>query len=126
MKKLFTFLSIIIALHAVAQAPSGYYYTAEGKTTSELKTTLSTIISQNYKDVGYGGLNNVYRTSDNTVDGKVWDMYSTCIWEHNEPYAVQAVFVEPLTESTQFLKVGFSNAHQCEMMHFTFIQQIVK
>ena len=86
MKKLFTFLSIIIALHAVAQAPSGYYYTAEGKTTSELKTTLSTIISQKSKDVGYGGLNNVYRTSDNTVDGKVWDMYSTCIWEHNEPY----------------------------------------
>jgi len=75
-----TFLSFSI----LAQIPAGYYSAAEGKSEAALKTQLSSIISAGYKDQGYDGLWNVYKTSDNTAEGKVWDMYSTCTWTHGQ------------------------------------------
>jgi len=83
-----TLISIlfIISVAILAQIPSGYYNTAVGKTEAALKTQLYTLISHAYNssssptDVGYSGLYTVYETSDVTSNGKVWDMYSTCIW----------------------------------------------
>ena len=57
-----------------------YYSTAEGKSGATLKTALNKII-KNHTDVGYGGLYEVYETSDDK-NGQVWDMYSTCTWTH--------------------------------------------
>lgn len=66
---------LVFAFSAFAQIPTGYYTNAEGKTGAELKTALYNIIST-HTDVGYDGLYNVYKTSDNLPSGKVWDMYS--------------------------------------------------
>ncbi len=73
-----TFFSIFVLsyLSILAQAPEGYYTTAEGKTSAALKSQLETIITANYNDVGYDGLYNIYKTSDILPNGKVWDMYS--------------------------------------------------
>ena len=75
---------IFLTVSLLAQASAGYYSAAEGKTEAALKTQLSSIISSGYKDQGYDGLWNVYKTSDNTAEGKVWDMYSTCTWTHGQ------------------------------------------
>jgi endonuclease I len=83
MKKLF-FLSLLLPLALLAQPRAGYYNAAVGKSDAALKTQLSTIISAGYIDNGYGGLYTTYTTSDNTPDGKVWDMYSTCVWTHGQ------------------------------------------
>lgn len=81
-----TILFCAIALCAAglrAEAPANYYASAEGKTGEALRQALYEIIS-GHTDVGYNGLYNVYPTSDVTTDGKVWDMYSTCTWEHGK------------------------------------------
>jgi len=77
MKRRFFSLAFILvfAFSAFAQIPTGYYTNAEGKTGATLKTALYNIISS-HTDVGYDGLYNVYKTSDNLPSGKVWDMYS--------------------------------------------------
>lgn len=80
MKRLFFLLSVIAALQVAAQAPEGYYTPAVGKSEATLKTALYDII-KGHKDKGYDALYNIYKTSDRTDDGKVWDMYSTCTWE---------------------------------------------
>lgn len=82
MKKYLIFALLSLSIIIVAQPNAGYYNSAIGKSEATLKTQLYNIISSNTTDVGYGGLYNVYRTSDNTSDGKVWDMYSTCTWTH--------------------------------------------
>jgi endonuclease I len=77
MKKTFFFqFFLLLALSLAAQIPTGYYSAAEGKTEAALKSQLATIISANYDDNGYDGLYNIYKTSDNLPNGKVWDMYS--------------------------------------------------
>jgi len=78
MKKLSTFLFLILTLSLFAQAPTGYYSGAEGKNTSALRTSLQAIISNGTTDVGYGGLWTAYRTTDVNSSGNVWDMYSNC------------------------------------------------
>ena len=75
---------IFLTVSLLAQASAGYYSAAEGKSEAALKSQLATIISSGYKDQGYDGLWNVYKTSDNTAEGKVWDMYSTCTWSHGK------------------------------------------
>ena len=66
-----------------AEAPANYYTEAEGKSGEDLRQALYKII-KSHTNVGYDGLYNVYPTSDVTDDGKVWDMYSTCTWEHGK------------------------------------------
>ncbi len=81
-----TILFCAIALCATglrAEAPANYYASAEGKTGENLRQALYKIIS-GHTNVGYDGLYNVYPTSDVTDDGKVWDMYSTCTWDHGK------------------------------------------
>lgn len=61
---------------AWAQAPSGYYTPAEGKSGAELLKALEGIVGE-HTNVGYNGLWNLYKKSDVTADGYIWDMYST-------------------------------------------------
>jgi endonuclease I len=77
---LYTF--ILLTLHVAAQPPQGYYSSALNKSGATLKTSLYGIISSGYVDKGYDFLYEIYKTSDNTAGGKVWDMYSTCTWSH--------------------------------------------
>ena len=81
MKKIFFIWLLVPATLAFAAAPSTYYDTAEGQSSDNLRYALQSIIEGHY-DVGYAGLYNVYKTSDNTASGKVWDMYSTCNFSH--------------------------------------------
>lgn len=71
----YSLLLLLTTLYVFAQAPNGYYDNADGKTGAELKTALYNII-KGHTDVGYNGLYNVYKTSDNLPNNKVWDTYS--------------------------------------------------
>lgn len=79
--KLWLTLSMGIATlpGAMADAPSGYYSTCEGKKGAALLSALCQKIGP-HKNVGYDGLWNVYNTSDIYPNGKIWDMYSTKQW----------------------------------------------
>lgn len=78
MKKIILFLAF--AGVANAQAPSGYYSSANGLTGASLKTALSTIITNGHQDKGYGGLWTAYKTTDIDKtyenDGSIMDIYS--------------------------------------------------
>ena len=76
---LLSLLLITIFVVSKAQAPANYYSTATGKTGATLKTALYNII-KGHTDVGYGGLYNAYKTTDERADGTVWDMYSNCTY----------------------------------------------
>jgi endonuclease I len=78
MKKLFTFFLFTLSLTVFAQAPTGYYSTAEGKNTTTLRTALQAIISNGATDIGYAGLLTAYAKTDENSSGKIWDMYSNC------------------------------------------------
>ena len=82
MKKNFTLLLLFISFLTFAQAPTGYYKNAEGKNTSSLRTTLQTIITNGATDVGYAGLWTAYAKTDETSDGKIWDMYYNCTFAY--------------------------------------------
>ena len=104
---------IFLTLSLLAQASAGYYSAAEGKSEAALKTQLSSIISSGYKDQGYDGLWNVYKTSDNTAEGKVWDMYSTLPGRMEKNNAVTTkMCVIVLTASTLFPKADLVQADQ--------------
>ena len=83
MKKSLLCALLFVAVAMYAEAPASYYAVAEGKTGEALRQALFNIIT-NHTNVGYKGLYNVYLTSDVTADGKVWDMYSTCTWTHQD------------------------------------------
>lgn len=63
-----------------AQAPSGYYASANGLSGAALKTSLSTIITNGHQDKGYAGLWTAYKTTDidrnYENDGSILDIYS--------------------------------------------------
>jgi endonuclease I/chitodextrinase len=78
MKKILFFLGF--ACLANAQAPTGYYNSANGLTGANLKTALSTIITNGHQDKGYSGLWTGYKTTDIDKnyenDGSILDIYS--------------------------------------------------
>lgn len=78
MKKILFFLGF--ACLANAQAPSGYYNSANGLTGANLKTALSNIITNGHQDKGYSGLWTGYKTTDIDKnyenDGSILDIYS--------------------------------------------------
>lgn len=76
MKKWILIWVCLLPLFAVAQPPAGYYDAAEGLSGSALKTALHNIISAGFVSTSYDGLWDVYPTTDNKPNGKVWDMYS--------------------------------------------------
>jgi endonuclease I len=65
---------------ANAQAPAGYYNSANGLSGASLKTALSTIITNGHQDKGYNGLWTGYKTTDIDKnyenDGSILDIYS--------------------------------------------------
>lgn len=64
-----------VLLLAVAQAPSGYYSAAKGKSGKSLKTALYSIVSS-HTARSYDQLWTDFKTTDVRPDGKIWDMYS--------------------------------------------------
>ncbi|WP_415328458.1 endonuclease [Chryseobacterium sp. MMS23-Vi53] len=79
MKKLLPLLAFVSVL-TNAQAPSGYYNSANGLSGPSLKTALSTIITNGHQDKGYNALWNGYKTTDIDKnyenDGSILDIYS--------------------------------------------------
>ncbi len=78
-RSLLTLLLATAFLIIKAQESAGYYSAASGKTGAVLKTALYGIISSHF-DVGYGGLYEAYKKTDQKPDGTVWDMYSNCTY----------------------------------------------
>lgn len=80
MKKISTFLLVLLVTTIFAQAPAGYYDGTTGLTGYALKTKLSEIISNGHRDRGYNSLYEGYKTTDTDnyyeKDGSVLDMYS--------------------------------------------------
>lgn len=78
MKKSLLFL--VLSQLAAAQAPAGYYNSANGLSGAPLKTALSTIITNGHQDKGYSGLWTAYKTTDIDKnyenDGSILDIYS--------------------------------------------------
>ncbi len=79
MKKMYSFLILLISVVAIAQ-PANYYNNATG-TGYALKTQLRTIITNGHNDQGYASLWNLYTTTafrDNFYenDGSLLDIYS--------------------------------------------------
>ncbi|WBV61444.1 endonuclease [Chryseobacterium camelliae] len=78
MKKTLFFLGFACLVNA--QAPAGYYNSANGLTGASLKTALSNIITNGHQDKGYSGLWTGYKTTDIDKnyenDGSILDIYS--------------------------------------------------
>ena len=76
MKKTFALLiGLSFALLVSAQAPSGYYNSANGLTGQPLKVALHNII-KGHTSISYAQLWNAFWSTDNKGNGIVWDMYS--------------------------------------------------
>ena len=65
----------LASIIAQAQAPSGYYNSANGKTGEELKAALHDII-KDHTTISYQQIWNAFWSTDNKGNGVVWDMYS--------------------------------------------------
>ncbi len=77
MKKIYTLLILIsIFVSSFGQIPAGYYDSAQGKTGSDLRAALRSIITKGQKTNNYNDLYSYYKKTDNAGDNKVWDMYS--------------------------------------------------
>ena len=72
-------VSSIFSLNAAI--PTGYYASVDGRQGDNIVEALYQKINE-HTNVGYDGLYDVYKTSDNTAEGYVWDMYSTCTFAH--------------------------------------------
>ena len=76
MKKLYIFITLLIAIDVLnAQAPANYYDNASGKTGDELKQALHDIID-NHTTISYDAIWNAFQNTDLKSNGKIWDMYS--------------------------------------------------
>lgn len=62
-----------------AAEPSGYYSSCEGKSGAALLSQLHQVVG-NPSVVSYDGLWTLFKTSDITPNGYIWDMYSTKQW----------------------------------------------
>lgn len=80
LRKLTTmFAAVAAVLAANAAEPDGYYKSCENKNGAALLSALEGVVGE-HTAVTYANLYNVYKTSDITVGGKIWDMYSTMEW----------------------------------------------
>lgn len=68
---------LLLVFTAVAQAPANYYITADGKSTTALKSALHDVIDD-HKVLSYNDLWTAFKKTDARENGKVWDMYSDC------------------------------------------------
>ncbi len=72
---LFLLVSILSPFGILAQAPAGYYNSANGLTGTPLRLALHNIID-NHTVKSYDFLWTAFKTTDDKPNGKVWDMYS--------------------------------------------------
>jgi endonuclease I len=72
-------LFLTFSIVTLSQIPTGYYATAEGKSGAILKTSLFNII-KGHTERTYADLWTDFQTTDVRPDGKVWDMYSNCVF----------------------------------------------
>ena len=70
-----TILAFLFGNSLFAQAPTGYYDNATGKTGDELKLALHNII-KDHTPIAYQQIWNAFWSTDNKGNGVVWDMYS--------------------------------------------------
>ena len=70
-----TLFALLVAQTVVAQAPSGYYSGAKGKSGAALKTALFGIVADHVQR-SYSNLWDDFKSTDQRPDGSVWDMYS--------------------------------------------------
>jgi endonuclease I len=75
MKYFFAFSILLLSLRLAAQAPQGYYDSANGLYGSALQQALHDIID-NHTVLSYDYLLTAFKTTDKKPNGKVWDMYS--------------------------------------------------
>lgn len=76
MKKYIVLIGLVFwVLLGLAQAPAGYYSSAEGLSGQALKEALHEIID-GHTTHSYGDLWNAFWSTDNKGNGVVWDMYS--------------------------------------------------
>lgn len=75
MKKIYIFLTLIIAAVTLNAQPQGYYTGTEGLTGNSLKSALHNILT-NDDHTSYSGLWGAYQQTDRKPNGKVWDIYS--------------------------------------------------
>ena len=74
-KTIFLLILAFAGFVAQAQAPAGYYNSANGKTGTELRQALHDIID-NHTTISYNQLWTAFWTTDNKGNNVVWDMYS--------------------------------------------------
>lgn len=88
MKKGVLVIGLVLGvLCGLAQAPAGYYQSAEGLTGNALKVALHEII-KGHHSISYSQIWNAYWSTDNKGNGVVWDMYSD-IPGGTPPYSYQ-------------------------------------
>ena len=76
MKRFFVaFLTLFLAVSALAQPPANYYNSANGLTGEQLKVALHNII-KDHTSISYSQIWNAFWSTDNKGNGVVWDMYS--------------------------------------------------
>lgn len=73
---IFTLSLLLASANVHGQEPEGYYDSAKGKNKGDLLEALELIVGPHYV-LDYGDLWQVYKTSDVTAEGHIWDMYST-------------------------------------------------
>lgn len=69
------FVAVLLSPFLCAQAPSGYYNSASGKSSAELKTAMYQII-HTHTSISYGEIWDAYQKTDLRPDGKIWDIYT--------------------------------------------------
>lgn len=94
---------------AQAEAPAGYYTSAENKSGRSLLSALHDKIGS-HTDVGYKGLLTLYKTSDVYPDGKIWDMYSTKHWNYGTTCGNYSVVGDCYNREHSFPKSWFNDA----------------
>jgi endonuclease I len=82
-KMILGFIVLVVSVTLFAAPPASYYTNANGKTSDALRVALQDII-KGHTVVSYDNLNMLYIASDSHPDGSLWDMYSTCSWQHNQ------------------------------------------
>lgn len=82
-KSVLAFLLVLVSVIAQAQAPAGYYSTANDKTGNELKIALHNII-KGHTVVSYNGLLDAFPYTDCDANVKIIDIYSNCQYTPND------------------------------------------
>jgi len=73
--KILLFALSIFSITAFGQIPEGYYDSAQGLSGQQLRAALQDIID-NHQEQSYASIWTHFQSTDDNINGKVWDMYS--------------------------------------------------